>query len=93
LQEDRQALAKVSTMALARASRALGPGPLVAGSTAAQTGVFVANTAQIPASAMRGLDTRSRMPLGVASAASTSSGFAGAAAVGAAGGQVSMQAL
>jgi hypothetical protein len=80
LQEDRQALAKIPTMALARASRALGPGPLVSGSAAAQN-VFVANAAHIPAAAMRGLDTRSRLPLSAASAVSTSS--AGAAATGA----------
>jgi hypothetical protein len=41
--------------------------------------MFVANAAHIPAAAMRGLDTRSRMPLGLASAASTTS--AGGAAL------------
>ncbi|WIA21138.1 hypothetical protein OEZ85_005449 [Tetradesmus obliquus] len=86
LQEDRQALNKVSTMALARASRALGPGPLVAGSAAAQN-VFVANTAQFPAAAMRGLDTRSRLPLALVSAASSTAGSGAAGPAGSAAAQ------
>uniref|UniRef100_A0A383VF86 Cyclic nucleotide-binding domain-containing protein n=1 Tax=Tetradesmus obliquus TaxID=3088 RepID=A0A383VF86_TETOB len=91
LQEDRQALNKVSTMALARASRALGPGPLVAGSAAAQN-VFVANTAQFPAAAMRGLDTRSRLPLALISAASSTAGSGAAGPAGAAGAAAAAQA-